>query len=99
MRAGRRKTPSRRLFEFQVSAELLSELLCEFIRRPDQCGQAFHWFNPGLARNRSRSGISKPAWVGGFDHGNDRKLQSIPFLEDYEALLLNTELITKRSAR
>jgi SAM-dependent methyltransferase len=49
-------------------------------------GQAFHWFNPGLARIEATRILKPHGWVALI--WNDRKLQSTPFLEDYEALLL-----------
>jgi SAM-dependent methyltransferase len=49
-------------------------------------GQAFHWFNPSLARIEATRILRPDAWAVLI--WNDRKLQSTPFLEAYEALLL-----------
>jgi SAM-dependent methyltransferase len=49
-------------------------------------GQAFHWFNPSLARVEALRILRPGGWVALI--WNDRKLQSTPFLEAYEALLL-----------
>ena len=49
-------------------------------------GQAFHWFNPELARKETARILKPHGWVALI--WNDRKLQSTPFLEDYESLLL-----------
>jgi len=49
-------------------------------------GQAFHWFDPVLARTEALRILKPGGWVALI--WNDRKLQSTPFLEDYEALLL-----------
>jgi SAM-dependent methyltransferase len=48
--------------------------------------QAFHWFNPSLARIEALRILRPGGWVALI--WNDRKLQSTPFLEAYEALLL-----------
>jgi SAM-dependent methyltransferase len=49
-------------------------------------GQAFHWFDPVRARTEAQRILKPRGWVALI--WNDRKLQSTPFLEDYEALLL-----------
>jgi len=49
-------------------------------------GQAFHWFNPSLARVEATRILKPDGWAVLI--WNDRKLQSTPFLEAYEALLL-----------
>ena len=49
-------------------------------------GQAFHWFNPALAKVEAARILKPAGWVALI--WNDRKLLSTPFLEDYEALLL-----------
>jgi len=49
-------------------------------------GQAFHWFNPSLARVEATRILRPHGWAVLI--WNDRKLQSTPFLEAYEALLL-----------
>jgi ubiquinone/menaquinone biosynthesis C-methylase UbiE len=49
-------------------------------------GQAFHWFNPALAKVESARILKPEGWV--VLVWNDRKLKSTPFLENYEALLM-----------
>jgi ubiquinone/menaquinone biosynthesis C-methylase UbiE len=49
-------------------------------------GQAFHWFDPQLARLEAARIVKPNGWVALV--WNDRKLASTPFLHDYEALLL-----------
>jgi ubiquinone/menaquinone biosynthesis C-methylase UbiE len=49
-------------------------------------GQAFHWFDPQLARVEAARIVKPDGWVALV--WNDRKLTSTPFLKDYEALLL-----------
>lgn len=48
--------------------------------------QAFHWFNPALAKLEAARILKPSGWT--VLVWNERKLQSTPFLEDYEALLL-----------
>jgi SAM-dependent methyltransferase len=49
-------------------------------------GQAFHWFDPLQARKEANRIVKAYGWVALV--WNDRKLASTPFLQDYEALLL-----------
>ncbi|HEV8368412.1 MAG TPA: class I SAM-dependent methyltransferase [Pyrinomonadaceae bacterium] len=49
-------------------------------------GQAFHWFNPADSKTETLRILKPTGWVALI--WNDRKLQSTPFLQDYEALLL-----------
>jgi SAM-dependent methyltransferase len=49
-------------------------------------GQAFHWFDPQLARAEAARILRQSGWVALV--WNDRKLAATPFLQDYEALLL-----------
>ena len=49
-------------------------------------GQAFHWFDPQLAKVETARILKPDGWVALV--WNDRKLASTPFLHDYEALLL-----------
>jgi len=49
-------------------------------------GQAFHWFNPSLARIEATRILRPDGWAVLI--WNERKLQSTPFLEAIEALLL-----------
>ncbi len=60
----------------------LSDSSVDFIT----AGQAFHWFDP----KRSKAELSRILKPGGWTAlvWNDRKLESTPFLEDYEKLLL-----------
>ena len=48
-------------------------------------GQAFHWFNPALAREEFRRILKPGGWVALV--WNERRLDSTPFLRDYETLL------------
>ena len=48
-------------------------------------GQAFHWFDPALAREEFRRILKPGGWVALV--WNERRLDSTPFLRDYEALL------------
>jgi len=49
-------------------------------------GQAFHWFNPADSKTEFLRILKPHGWVALI--WNDRKLQSTPFLQDYEAFLL-----------
>jgi SAM-dependent methyltransferase len=49
-------------------------------------GQAFHWFDPERARVEFSRILQRDGWVALF--WNERRLDTTPFLRDYEALLL-----------
>jgi SAM-dependent methyltransferase len=48
-------------------------------------GQAFHWFNPQLARREFARILRQDGWVAVIS--NERKKDGTPFLRDYEILL------------
>ena len=48
-------------------------------------GQAFHWFDHTLARDEFKRTLKEDGWV--VLVWNDRRVDSTPFLRDYEALL------------
>ena len=48
-------------------------------------GQAFHWFDPGRARNEFQRILRDSGWV--VLVWNERRIDSTPFLREYEVLL------------